>query len=142
MKFIIISAVSNGTLNRNKNLIKDAIASFEGKNIEITIEKAKKKRSNPQNSYFHGVVLPIVYQCLKDAGHTLSLLDVKEMLKLKFLKVSVMINEDTGEVLERIKNTSELTTSDFMDFIAEIQIFVSEYFDVQIPDPNENMKLM
>jgi hypothetical protein len=142
MKFIIISTVLNGALNRNKSLIKDAIASFEGKNIEITIEKSKKKRSNPQNAYFHGIVLPIVYECLKEAGHTLSLLDVKDMLKLKFLKVSVMINEDTGEVLERIKNTSELTTTEFMDFIAEIQIFVAEYFDVQIPSPNEDLKLM
>jgi len=141
MKFQITSAVLNGTLKRNRNLIKDAIASFEGKTIEITIEKAKKKRSNPQNAFFHGVVLPIVYECLKDAGHTLSFVDVKDMLKLRFLKETVLINEDTGEVLERIKNTSELTTTEFLSFIKEIQIFASEYFGVEIPDPNENLKI-
>ena len=47
MKYEIRSNVENGILKRNRNLLIDAIKSFEGQNVIVTIEKAKKKRSNP-----------------------------------------------------------------------------------------------
>ena len=141
MKFEIYSTVVNGSLKQNRNLILDALKSFEGKGIVLTIEKRKNKRSNPQNAYFHGVVLPLVYNGLKELGHTMPLADVKDLLKLKFLKVPIFVNEETGEITEKIKNTSELTTTEFMEFVSEIQRWSIENLGVNIPDPNENLKL-
>jgi len=141
MKFEIYSTVENGNLKQNRNLITDALKSFEGKGILITIEKRKNKRSNPQNAYFHGVVLPLVYNGLKELGHTMPLADVKDLLKLKFLKVPIFVNEETGEITEKIKNTSELTTTEFMEFVSGIQRWSAENLGVDIPDPNENLKL-
>jgi len=51
MKYEIRSNVENGILKRNRNLLIDAIKSFDGQNVIVTIEKAKKKRSNPQNHF-------------------------------------------------------------------------------------------
>jgi hypothetical protein len=141
MKYEIRSTVENGNLKRNRNLIIDAIHSFEGQNVVVTIEKAKKKRSNPQNSYWHGVVVPIVQQCLKDAGYLMTKEQTHEMLKLKFLKETILINENSGEYLERIKSTTELTTTQFMELIMEVQSFALEYFNTEIPNPNENLTM-
>lgn len=141
MKFEIYSTVENGNLKQNRNLILDALRSFEGKGIVLTIEKRKNKRSNPQNAFFHGVVLPLVYHGLKDLGHTMPLADVKDLLKLKFLKVPIFVNDETGEITEKIKGTSELTTTEFMEFVAGIQKWAAENLGIDIPDPNENLKL-
>ena len=67
MKFQIKSNVVNGNLKRNREQIKQAIASFEGKEIIITIDKAKKTRSNNQNNFYWGVCIPLIQSGLKDA---------------------------------------------------------------------------
>jgi len=141
MVYEIISEVKNGTLTRNTNLIKDAIQTFEGKQIVIKIEKAKKKRSTQQNRFYYGVIIPIVQNCLKDAGHILTNESTHDLIKLKFLKETLFVNQDTGEVIERIKSTTELSTSQFMDLLAEINNFIFEYFGVSLPSPNEDLTL-
>jgi hypothetical protein len=64
---------------------------------------------------------------------------VHELLKYRFLKVDES-NPD-GLFVERIKSTTELSTSQFMDYIAEIQRWASEFLNVYIPEPNEELML-
>ena len=141
MNYEIRSEVKNGTLTRNVNLIKDAIATFEGKQIVIKIEKFKKKRSTQQNRFYFGIVVPIVQNCLKEAGHIMTNESTHDLIKLKFLKETLFVNETTGEVIERIKSTTELSTSQFMDLLAEINNFTFEYFGVSLPSPNDDLTL-
>ena len=141
MNFEIVSEVKNGSLTRNRNLIKDAIATFEGKQIVIKIEKFKKKRSTQQNRFYYGIVIPIVQNCLKEAGHVMTNESTHDLIKLKFLKETLFVNETTGEVIERIKSTTELSTSQFMDLLAEINNFTFEYFGVILPSPNDDLTL-
>lgn len=141
MKVQIKSNVINGNLKRNRSQILETIKSFEGRDVLITFEKPKKKRSNNQNSYYWGIVIVLIKSALKNAGNNLNANDVHDLLRLKFLKETILIKEETGEVIERVKSTTELTTSQFMDYIAEIQQFAAEYFDVIIPDPNTEIIL-
>lgn len=141
MKHTIRSKVENGKLIRNRKQLNDVVASFEGKEISITVEKAKKKRSNPQNAFYHGCVIPIMKDALKSTGYTMTNEAVHDLLKLRFLKETILINEDTGEYIDRIKSTTELSTTQFMEFIMEIQQFAVEYFSVTIPDPNSETTL-
>ena len=141
MNFEIISEVKNGSLTRNRNLIKDAIETFEGKQVVIKIEKFKKKRSTQQNRFYYGVIIPIVQNCLKEAGHIMTSESTHDLIKLKFLKETLFVNENTGEVIERIKSTTELSTSQFMDLLAEINNFTFEYFGVSLPSPNDDLTL-
>ena len=141
MNYEIISEVKNGSLTRNRNLIKDAIATFENKQVVIKIEKFKKKRSTQQNRFYYGVIIPIVQNCLKEAGHIMTNESTHDLIKLKFLKETLFVNETTGEVIERIKSTTELSTSQFMDLLAEINNFTFEYFGVSIPSPNDDLTL-
>jgi hypothetical protein len=142
MKYEIRTNVINGNLKRNRNLILNALETFEGQEVILTIQKAKKRRSNPQNSFYHGVVIPIMQQCLKDAGYLMTNESVHDMLKLRFLKESILVNEESGEYIERIKSTTELTTTQFAEYILDIQKFAVEYFNVQIPDPNQEITLL
>jgi len=141
MNYEIISEVKNGSLTRNTNLIKDAIQTFEGKQIVIKIEKSKKKRSTPQNSYLWGVVVPIVQNTLKEVGHTLTKDQTHDLLKLKFLKETLIVDEETGETIERIKSTTELSTSQMMDYFAGIREWIFDFFGVTIPEPNQDLTL-
>lgn len=141
MKVQITSNVINGNLKRNRSQILETIKSFEGKDVLITFEKPKKKRSNNQNSYYWGIVIVLIKSALKDTGNNLNTNDVHDLLRLKFLKETISIKEETGEIIERVKSTTELTTSQFMEYIAEIQQFAAEYFDVIIPDPNTEIIL-
>jgi len=63
-----------------------------------------------------------------------------ELLKLRFLKETILAN-DNGEYIERIKSTTELTTTEFMELIMEVQKFAIEYFNTEIPNPNEEITL-
>lgn len=100
--------------------------------------KSIKRRSNNQNAYLHGVVIPLVYEGLKSAGfddvrdHE----DAKMIIKDLFLRRTIR-NEKTNTSIQVIRKTSELTTVEMMDFIAEVQKWASEYLNTYIPDPNQ-----
>ena len=141
MNFEIRTEIKNGKITRNRNLITDALASYEGKECIIKIEKPKKTRSIRQNKFYWGIILPIVQNCLKVSGHFMTINDTHELLKLKFLKEIVFIDEITGEVTERIKSTTELSTVQEMEYFGNIQDWTREYFNTEIPDPNEDLTL-
>ena len=66
---------------------------------------------------------------------------VKDLMKYQFLKMETA-NEKTGEVITSIRATSSLTTSEMMDFIADIQQWSAETLELYIPDPNEQTELI
>jgi hypothetical protein len=82
-----------------------------------------------------------VQNCLKEAGHIMTNESTHDLIKLKFLKEVLFVNEETGEVIERIKSTTELSTSQFMDLLAEINNFTFEYFGVSLPSPTDDLTL-
>ena len=141
MTFEIRTNVVNGVLKRNKNLLIDAINSFEGKEIVITIKKASKKRSNSQNSYYFGCLIPITQQAIKSEwGEVWTKEMVHEFYKAKFLFYE-KVNEETSEVIRIPKSTTENTTTAQEDYHAEIRQFLFEWFNVTAPLPGEDLKL-
>lgn len=141
MKFIFYGKTENGKPKiARRSEMDEVLQSFEGKDWQLTIEKKKKSRSLNQNAYYWGVVIPMVRAALHDLGMKLSRQEVHELLKLKFLKKEI-INENTGEVFEYIGGSSELTTTEFMDFTAELQQWSAEYLNIVIPSPNEQVNI-
>lgn len=135
------TTVINGTISSNRKPIKEAIAAFEGKEITITIAKKSKRRSNEQNAYLWGVVYPIVKNGLKEIGYNqITIEQVHELLKGTFIKEDI-VNELSGEVKTITGHTSDLTTSQFMDYLAQIKQFASEQLGCYIPDPNEQSEI-
>lgn len=141
MKHIITTEFKNGKFIQNKNLILKALEALSGGKIMLTIQKAKKHRTSQQNRFYHGVVVVIVANCMHEAGYVMTNEDVHDMLRVRFLKETICVNEETGDYIERIKSTTELSTVEFMEYVQSIVQWVAEFFGTVIPDPEENLKL-
>lgn len=124
-------------------MIRDAIATFEGKEICLTIERKRKTRSNPQNAFYWSTVIPIIQQGLKDVtGEVRDANSIHYQILLPLCAPTRdIINEETGQVISEKITSSELTTTEFSEYIMEIQKWSAEFLGVEVPDPNSEMKL-
>lgn len=141
LKHTFFSNVSGGKIQANTSQqIKDLLPYYEGKRVEITIQRLKSKRSDQQNRYLHAL-FTIFKNELNALGNEFSMQQVKDLCKLKFAKVE-MINTQTGEVMgERIKGTSEMNKTELNEFIENIIRWAAEYFSITLPYPNETTTL-
>ena len=133
--------VEDGRLKviRKQELI-EALKNFEGKQVEVTIQRKRKRRSLMQNSYYWGVVVPVVQVGLMGIGYRVDKEQVHDYLKSQFAK-SEVANEETGEIMVIQGSTSRMTTSKMMDYFSEITQWAAEYLGVQIPEPNEQIEI-
>jgi len=140
-KVVIRTNVVNGNLKRNRNMIIDTLNQFEGKEIQLTIEKASKKRSNNQNAYYWGVVLKFLQIGIKDAwGENWTIEKCHEFCKIQF-NIYERYNEDTGEIIRIPKSTTENTTTSQEEYHSKIRNFIFEWFGITVPLPNEEIKI-
>ena len=141
MKIEITTSILNGLFKRNRNLVLNAIKSFEGKEVVITIDRLKKKRSNNQNSYYWGVLVPITQRAIFDSwGEVWSIDKTHEYLKENFC-FREKVNEDTGQVIKLPKSTTENTTTEMEVYHLEIRKHLLEWFNVDAPEPNQEITL-
>jgi len=92
----------------------------------------KVQRSNPQNRYFHGAVLPILS---RHTGYTVD--EMKDLVKSMFLKDSLMIKRKDGIMVEKtlVKGSAELKTDEFEKFMEDIRQWASKELGCCIPNP-------
>jgi len=103
--------------------------------------KSFKKRSNNQNKYYHGCMVPLVKQGLIDMGWDIRDEDeAHEFIKEKFLRKKI-VNKETGEVKEIPGSTAKLTTVQFNELIEDVIRFGAEYLGIQIPYPSEQIAM-
>ena len=122
----------------NRSAFDQDIKLFHSKEVTIKIERKKKSRSLDQNAFLHGVVIPMAREAFLEVGYRYSIDETKTDLKRMFA-VYEKVNEQTGELREYIKATSEMTTTEMMDFIAQVQQWAAEFAGVVIPDPKEQL---
>lgn len=103
---------------------------FEGDEIEVEIRKRRKKRSDVQNRYWHGVVIPLLAE---HTGYTRD--EMHEALKAKFLG-----SEDLALGLVRIGSTTKLSTEKFADLVDQVVLWAAESLGVIIPLPDKNYR--
>jgi cytoskeletal protein RodZ len=141
MKVQINSSVIDGSPSTNRKAIIKAFNEFNGKEVTITIEKKKKRRSVPQNSYYWGCVLPILKAAIYDSwGEVKSIDEIHNWAKMQF-NYTEKINETTGEVVKLPKSTTQNTTTDQETYHEEIRRFAHEWFNVEIPLPNTQLTI-
>jgi hypothetical protein len=141
MKIEIESKVLNGKLEKNRDLISEVIQSLEGKDITITIEKKKKKRSNPQNSYYFGLVIPMMKQGFYNSlGEHVGTDEIHTFLKNRFLFKEI-VNEQNAEIIKMPQSTTELSTIQFEEYLDKIREFGLEFLGINIPLPNDTLTI-
>jgi len=130
----------NGVHIFNRKRFDAEIQVLNGKQVEITIRKKRRTRSLEQNAYYWGVVVPMIRKGLNDAGWKFGLEQSHELMKAKFLQIEI-VNEDTGEIIKSIGTTTNISTSEMMDYIASVQQWAAEFLSITIPDPGEQLKI-
>ena len=106
----------------------------EGKEVLVTIEPVTKVKSNNQNSYYRGVVLPILAMELFGGQDRKTCNEMHSALGLMFFSRT---DDKTG--LEYICSTtnSEWGTVKWEKTVEEIKRWASVEHSIFIPDPNE-----
>ena len=141
MKLIADIRIENGTLKfKQRSTVLSDIAQMKDGDYVMTIERKRRKRSLMQNAYYWGVVVPLVKEGLLDVGYRMTMEDTHEFLKGRF-NIVEKVNEKTGEILKSVGSTSQMSTSQMMDYFAEITQWAVEYLGIQIPQPNEQLKI-
>lgn len=126
---IFFGTVTAGKLTLNDDkAFKQHIASFEGA-VQLTLKKKKNQRSMRQNSYYWGVVVNIL---ASHFGYEPD--EMHEALKFQFLRA--------GDVrLPTVRSTAELNTAEFEDLMSRIRRWAAMEFQINIPEPNEDLLL-
>ena len=119
---------------------------FAGKDVIVTFARPKKTRSSEQNRYYWGVVVRMVCEAFNEIGNPVNadnqedIQSVHEFLKRRFLQPEIFVDAN-GEAHEIGWSTSRLTTSQMMDYIAQVQQFAAEFLNIVIPEPGEQAEL-
>lgn len=100
--------------------------------VDITIRKHREKRSNEQNRYYWGVVIPILANYF---GHD-NPEEMHEDLKLKFNPVSSKIDpEKTIGGTTTKMSTEEFYSSDETSYVERICRWAAMEYEIAIPPP-------
>lgn len=128
MKPKFLAVVKNQRLlfpPRGLEMYRKHLSALEGKEIEITIDKRKKSRSNQQNRYYFGVCIQIIAD---ELGY--EPIDIHYELRRLFLS-------SPGEKLQIPRSTTSLSTVEHNEFIEKVKRWSSEELNIYIPDPEE-----
>jgi hypothetical protein len=103
-----------------------------------TIERVYRKRSNPQNDYYWGVVIPAFCQGFYDTwGEPITGEEAHATLKESF-NYQLKTNPKTGDMMRIARSTASLTTVEFNEYIERCCHLIAEYFGVAVPEPTKN----
>lgn len=127
----------------SRKAFQDDLKDFKhGERVWLETSTYYRQRSVSQNAVLHWYISEISEETGMDKD------EIKEALKKKFLTVAltdkngeIMADKDSGEVLERVKSTTELTTIEFNDFTENIRLWSNSYLNLQLPLPNESVEL-
>jgi len=141
MNLDIYTRVNNNKLpQKHSDEIKKFIEANDGKMINIVIKRAKSKRSDNQNRYYWGVIIPILTEAFKDLGHRINKDECHHVLKSMF-NYKDLANQD-GEFVAKIgQSTAGLNKTEFIEYIDKIIEWSAEILNIQIPLPNEQTTL-
>lgn len=125
----------------NPGEVKKLFDQLKDGKYEVDVSKVNK-RSSQQNRYLHGVLIPEFRRALNSVGYdeVKTDEDSKLIMKSMFLK-SHSVNQDTGEALEYIKDTSALSKEELNILIDEVIKFCAEKMNYEIQYPNEQLTI-
>jgi len=109
-------------------------------NLTLTLEKTKKQRSLSQNAFHWGVIIPLMKDAMRDMGNIYTDKQIHDYMRSLFLKVTEPLGKE-GLFIERIKSSTELSTSEWMDWNTQITIWCAEFLHLTIPEPNSQQQL-
>jgi hypothetical protein len=111
--------------------------------VEVCIRPRRNYTSNGQRRYYRGVCIRLLAMTMRESGingpHGGPITDeqVHEMCAQRWLRRTVVISTDTGECMDIVMSTSNLTTGEMTEYIEQIRQWASETLALDIPDPKQ-----
>lgn len=109
---------------------------MDGKNVRITLEEVKRRRSDKQNRYYWGVIIPMVTEMFLDTGNTLDGEQVHEFLKEHVGALKDVVSDPHGVIHSVVRSSTKLTTAEWEDYMERVRAWAAD-FGLIIPLPNE-----
>jgi hypothetical protein len=102
---------------------------------------SRNKRTLPMNAYLHGVLIPEFRKALNSVGYDEVRNDAQAKLIMKSMFLTDTItNKETGEMINYVKDTHELTTLEMSTLFDDVIKFCAENMNHTIPYPNEQLQ--
>lgn len=138
MKIQATGIVNNGLLKIHNRKVFDAmLVSFNGKQVTIEVKRSRKIRSNPQNKYYRGCVIPAIQMGLFETqGEWLTDDETHEFLKRNF-NYKEIVSKSSDKVMKIGLTTTDLSTIEFEEYLDKCRQFSNEFLNIIIPLPNE-----
>lgn len=112
---------------------KGLIKKYEGQEVDVWLDKHRDDRTLSQNSYYWGVIIPIIAEEWGEDAET-----VHDYLKKRFLTYYKTIKTPEGnKTVELIGSTAKLNTVEFLDFNEKVKMWAAQNLNCYIPDPGE-----
>lgn len=125
----------------NDKMLKEELLTLQNGKYRLTIERYRKNKSNTQLGYLFAGVYPIVLKGLQDAGWEFTSIDeVDEYCKSMFASRDVL-NRHTGEVIPVPGLKRDFTTTDMMIYVDAIREWASEFLNVYVPEPEQQIQM-
>ena len=101
------------------------LETLEGRRVEVVVRKERSQRSNHQNNYYWGVVLPVLGDYFGYESE-----EMHDALKMKFLRRGACD-------LETVKSTAKLNTAEFEEYLEKVRRWALSDYNIVVPLPNE-----
>lgn len=127
----IVAPVIDGKPKMTSDQAKILASEFrqhEGKDVRIEVYRHRKIRSTKQNRYLFGVVYMYIVAV---TGYTKN--EVHEAMSKKFLEPKFL--DFGGEDIQVDGSTTDLTTTEFIEYHEAIRKWAAEWLHCDIPDP-------
>jgi hypothetical protein len=136
----MIIAMEFGQIKNKKSVREFFLLLKDGKYL-LQVDN-NKKRTLPQNSFLHGILIPEFKNALNSVGYD----EVKTNGQAKLIMKSMFltretVNKETGEMIKYVQDTSDLTTVELNTLIDEVIKFTAENMNYTIPFPNEQLQM-
>jgi hypothetical protein len=134
-------------LRRREAIATEVSSVYEGDDIEVSIKKHRSHRSNPQNRYYWGAVIPALVSAFIEIGHALQIGNaehhelVHDLMKQKFISNGIELTDANGEVMQAPPSTRRLDKGEFSEYIENIRDWAADAMGVFIPAPDEQAEL-
>ncbi len=109
----------------------------DDRDVCITVERKRKKRSLSQNSYYWGVVIPICRRILENYGNEVDDEETHSFLKEHVGNLTSSVVDAKGR-RAITKSSAALTTGEFEEYILRVTVWAATE-GVVIPSPNEDL---
>lgn len=110
-------------------VVKDFLLSLAGEEVDVQIGKHYKPRTEKENRYYWGVIIPIVAEEIGEENKDI----VHSSLQVAVGHSKKVLNREVP------LGTSDLSTAEFEEYATKARMFASKFLNVYIPLPNEGV---